>query len=483
MTIYRQIYNKIIDEIRSGKLKPGQKITSIRKYADENGISCNSVQNAYNQLLQEGYIYSQEKKGFFVADFDENLIELTNKVLFNTEIQAKNDEARIAEVEKRKEQLKKEELSETGKINLSANLTDSAIFPYDTLRRLYRRVLSSKNKSILEETGSFRGDMELRTAIADYLYKHRGVNCNASQILIGGGTAALMGQLINLFKVLEKDEKKLNQKRPSSINFFIENPCYEKTRRIIESEDCKIINLPMDENGANIPNSTEALAQNSEGPDILHITPSHQFPLGITMPVTRRTELLNWANEKENRFIIEDDYDSEFRYKGHQIPAMQSMDTKGRVIYLGTFSRTLTPSIRINYVLLPIKLSKLYDKYFNYYSCPVPRIEQEVLSIFINEGFFERHINRAKKIYKARHDLMIEELEKNIPNCHLSGTQAGLHFILKVKDEKSFIEKAAQENLIIQGSGNGAVIIGYGHLKEKEIIKAAKTISKICLLQ
>ena len=240
----------------------------------------------------------------------------------------------------------------------------------------------------------------------------------------------------------------------------------------------------MDENGATIPqnNSDSNIAPSNAPypfPEILLITPSHQFPLGITMPVTRRTALLNWANQKQNRYIIEDDYDSEFRYKGHPIPALQSMDTHQRVIYIGTFSRTLTPSMRINYAVLPPHLAQLFKNKFDYYSCPVPRIDQQVLSLFINEGYFERHINRAKKIYRARRDLMITELEKNIPECKLLGTQAGLHFIMEVKDEKSFIEKAAENNLILQGTGTGSVIIGYAHLKDEEISHAARILGNI----
>lgn len=501
MTIYRQIYNKIIEEIRTGKLKPGQKILSIRKYADENGISCNSVQNAYNQLLEEGYIYSREKSGFYVADFEENLVHLElkdNSAFLENNQNTTNDKQTLTNTNLSRPPFSGNHIysanpNVSGKLNLSANLTDSSLFPYDTLRRLYRKVLSTSNESILGQNGDFCGDLEFRKSIADYLYNHRGINCSPEQIIIGSGTASLMSQLIRLFKFSEK----------TTPVFIIENPCYEKTKRIIQDEGCNLISLPIDENGATVPELTQktltpynlpatqnkgksttendlhleqpsSAFQNESQTTILLITPSHQFPLGITMPVTRRTALVNWANQDSNRYIIEDDYDSEFRYKGHPIPALQSMDTNGRVIYIGTFSRTLTPSMRINYAVLPQKLALLYKKRFNYYSCPVPRIEQQVLSLFINGGYFERHINRSKKIYKARRDLMISELEKNIPGCKLYGTQAGLHFIMQVKDEKTFIKKAAENNLILQGTGKGSVIIGYAHLKDEEIKLAAK---------
>lgn len=475
MTIYRQIYNKIIEEIRTGKLKPGQKILSIRKFADENGISCNSVQNAYNQLLEEGYIYSREKSGFYVADFEENLIHLElkdNSAFLENNQNTTNDKQTLTNTNLSRPPFSGNHIysanpNVSGKLNLSANLTDSSLFPYDTLRRLYRKVLSTSNESILGQNGDFCGDLEFRKSIADYLYNHRGINCSPEQIIIGSGTASLMSKLIRLFKFSEE----------TTPVFLIENPCYEKTKRIIQDEGCNLISLPMDENGATVPELTiqpSSTFQNESQTTILLISPSHQFPLGITMPVTRRTALVNWANQDSNRYIIEDDYDSEFRYKGHPIPALQSMDTNGRVIYIGTFSRTLTPSMRINYAVLPQKLALLYKKRFNYYSCPVPRIEQQVLSLFINGGYFERHINRSKKIYKARRDLMISELEKKIPACKLYGTQAGLHFIMQVKDEKTFIKKAAENNLILQGTGKGSVIIGYAHLKDEEIKLAAK---------
>ena len=546
MTIYRQIYQKIIDDIRSGKLKPGEKLASIRKYADENGISCNSVQNAYNQLLEEGYIFSREKSGYYVADFEENLIHLQNKdrhVKRNRDI--KNEETKKPKQDKLDEQDKQARQYETDEqakqfkaggdkdiIYLSANLTDSSIFPYETLRHLYRQVLSDKNNSILGQNGNFCGDFALRDAISNYLYKHRGIECTPDQIIIGGGTAALMAQLIKLFDFAADTETEVEAKpmgtestgstsenpmgtestkpKGTGLTFFLETPCYQKTQRIIQDAGCKIIPLPLDENGAivpyedsappaqippstsiptsakvptsasmptfaKIPTQTSALPSRAS---ILLITPSHQFPLGITMPVTRRTALLRWASEKTMCFIIEDDYDSEFRYKGHPIPALQSMDKNGRVIYLGTFSRTLTPSMRINYAVLPSALAALYKKRFDYYSCPVPRIEQQVLSLFINGGYFERHINRSKKIYKARRDLMIEQLTKKLPEAYLSGTNAGLHFIMKVPDEENFIKKAAANNLIIQGTGSGWVIIGYAHLNKSQIIQAAERIKQ-----
>nr|MCR4953937.1 GntR family transcriptional regulator [Treponema sp.] len=211
MTIYRQVYQKIIDDIRSGKLKPGEKIASIRKYADENGISCNSVQNAYNQLLEEGYIYSREKSGFYVADFDEDLIHLEyegarEKKSWNVSNvnEEKNKDAKDKKDRFREKQVfagGRNEVTNTNNsiLNLSANLTDSSLFPYDTLRRLYRQVLSTTNESILGQNGNFCGDIEFRKAIANYLYNHRGIDCSPEQIIIGSGTAALMAQLIKLF--------------------------------------------------------------------------------------------------------------------------------------------------------------------------------------------------------------------------------------------------------------------------------------------
>ncbi|MCQ2576483.1 MAG: PLP-dependent aminotransferase family protein [Treponema sp.] len=458
--LYQQIYSKIVQDIRQGKLHSGSKLPSIRKFADSQGISCNTVQNAYNQLLSEGYIVSKEKSGFFVSEFETELLEANPQ-----------NQNKIIKQKKEKSTEKNE------KLNLSANLTDGSIFPYTTFRGLYREALSSKNDSILRETGDFTGDEEFREAIAGYLYNHRGINCSSSQIIIGGGTAALLQQLTSLFSILPSAK---NQKPV----FLLEEPGYNKTWQIINNSGCPIIQVPLDSEGADISqviNQTKEKDKNF----ILHITPSHQFPMGMTMTASRRNTIFKWAYEAENHFIIEDDYDSDFRYKGHSIPAMTGSDTKGKIIYTGTFSRTLTPSMRISYAVLPETLAEIYRNNFSYYTCPVSRLEQQVLSVFIKQGYFERHISRAKKIYRERRDIMLKLLKTNFPECKIYGEEAGLHFVVKISENSNqqtlqeIIKKADDKNLVLNGTASGYLIIGYAHLNEQQMSEAVNTLKKL----
>lgn len=452
-SLYFNIYQKITSDIRSKWLPADTKLQSVRKAAAFYNVSCNTIQNAYNQLLDEGYIYSKEKKGYFVCDFQTDVVE---------NLQSSQSTQKISS-DVSNTQIPKEE------INLEANITDTSFFPYATLRQLYREVLSQKNNEILECSGDFQGEEKLRTAICQYLYSHRSVNCNPSQIVVGGGTSDLLQLLIRLFTLKEQ----LQNPSGSFITpvFFLEKPGFTTIKKIIEDTGCKTVDVPVTEDGADI-NSIISQSQKLENQTcLLHLTPAHQFPTGITMTAPRKNLILKWAQEKENRYIIEDDYDSDFRYKGVPIPSMQGFDTKNKVIYMGTFSRTLTPALRISYIVLPQPLIELYKSNYSYYKCPVPRIEQQVLADFIQGGYFERHINRAKKIYRSRRDLILEHLYREFPKVEVQGEQAGLHFIIRIPNvsEDQFIQFAKKNNIHIKGTGTGWLIIGYGHLQPAEI--------------
>lgn len=452
-SLYFNIYQKIIADIRSKRLPAHTKLPSVRKAATFYNVSCNTIQNAYNQLLDEGYIYSEEKKGYFVCDFQTDVVE--NKLYQQVIPKIKNPP--------------QDSTNHKEEITLEANITDTSFFPYSTLRQLYREVLSQKNNEILERSGNFQGEEKLRTAICQYLYSHRSVNCNPDQILIGGGTSDLLQLLIRLFTL--KEQLQNSQKDYTTPVFFLEKPGFTTIKKIIEDTGCKTVDIPVTEEGADIKTISSQSQNFKDHTCLLHLTPAHQFPTGVTMTAPRRNLILKWAAEKENRYIIEDDYDSDFRYKGIPIPSMQGFDTKNKVIYMGTFSRTLTPALRVSYIVLPQSLSDLYKENYSYYKCPVPRIEQQVLAEFISGGYFERHINRAKKIYKSRRDLMLEYLYKAFPQVEVGGEQSGLHFIIRIPNvsEEKFIQFAKQNHIHVKGTGTGWLIIGYGHLKAEEI--------------
>lgn len=454
--LYQQIYEKIISEIREGHLKANEKLPSIRKFADENGLSCNTVQNAYNQLLAEGYIYAREKSGYFVSEFEEGLIH-----------------NRVGETDFELPFVEKKVAVDEGIINLSANLIDDSLFPYSTLCRLYREVLSQEKSGFLRQTGDVCGDLEFRNAISNYLYNHRDIKCHPEQIVVGSGTALLLMQLARLFT---NEEGQLPL-------FVMENPCYTKTQQIIMDAGCETVSIPLDKEGIDINEIKKACCSAGSKNCLVHVSPAHQFPTGNTMSAPRKTSILNWAYEKANRFIIEDDYDSDFRYKGRPIPALASMDNSGRIIYMGTFSRTLTPSMRISYMVLPVGLAEKYRQLFSYWTCSVSRIEQQVLSIFLNEGYFERHVSRAKKICRVRRDKLLSLLKKAFPSIEVQGEEAGLHFIVSVKSlglgsETEIIKKARAVKLHLQGTGTGWIILGYAHLDEEEMKKAVELLRR-----
>lgn len=443
--LYEKIYQTLVGEIKTGRLPAGTKLPSIRKYSEENGISLNTVQSAYNLLLSEGYVYAREKSGYYVATFETSLIEEREK----------------PEVEK-KEAVQAEEMPAL--LDLSANLIDSSSFPYSTLRQLYREALSGRNNEILEKHGDNRGDEELRSAITRFVYQHRGVVCTPDQVVVGNGTLFHMEFLARLFG--------------KEASFLMETPGFHSNLRILQNYGTKVQLVQMDEEGVSME-EVRALTSTKSGLEVLHVTPSHQYPKGITMSAPRRSSLLKWAYEEKNRYIIEDDYDSDFRYNGHPIPSLSSMDTQGRVIFIGTFSRTLTPSMRVSYMILPMDLLCRYRESFGYYPCPVSRIDQKVIAEFMAGGYYERHISRMRRIYRTKRNLMVSLLSEALPELEIQGSEAGLHFIIRhpsIREESLLVEKGKAFGLYLKGAGDGWLIVGYAHLSEEEMTEAVEKL-------
>jgi len=306
-------------------------------------------------------------------------------------------------------------------------------FPFSTWRKIAKNVIDEYDMDLLK-SGDQQGDRNLRSSIAEYLHNSRGVNCSPDQIIISSGTEFIFLLLIQIF-----DRGKI---------FAIENPGYEKLNLIFKSNRAEFRSIALDEYGM-LPE--ELLKSNA---DIACVTPSHQFPTGVIMPINRRLQLLNWANEKAGRYIIEDDYDSEFKYSGRPIPSMQGIDGGEKVIYIGAFSKSLTPAIRISYVVLPEQLMNTYKDKLSFYICPVPVMEQKALCQFINEGHFERHLNRMRNIYKEKRETVVTAIRSLLPSVQILGANAGLHLILKVDNGMS------EEELILSAQKNGVKVYG-----------------------
>ena len=393
-SLYEHLYKCIKNDIMSGQLKSGDKLPSKRSFAKNLDISTITVENAYAQLMAEGYIYSLPKRGYFVSEvktFSEKQPERVRQL-----------------TEKPKE--------ETCFADFISNRTSHANFPFSIWAKLTREVLAGEDSTLLLPPPA-GGIMELRKAIADHLYQFRGIDVSPEQIIIGAGTEYLYGLLIQLFG--------------NEAVYAIEDPGYQKIAQIYTSHGVDLCYIPMDEGGV----CTGVLEDS--GADILHLSPSHHFPTGRVTPISRRYELLGWASKSDGRYIIEDDYDSEFRLLGRPIPALQSIDVMDKVIYMNTFSKSLSSTIRISYMVLPQKLLKQFYEKLGFYSCTVSNFEQYTLARFISGGYFEKHINRMRNYYRNQRDILLESIRKSplAGKIKIKEENSGLHFLMELQTE------------------------------------------------
>lgn len=453
--LYEQIYEHIRQEIKEGKLLQEERLPSTRFLAEYLQVSRSTVDMAYGQLLSEGYIEARPYKGYFVCPVKE-LFDFAGKsetmhYMQKKDVQNSQDTKLICD--------------------FSPTRIDMSLFPFGVWKKITKNILSDSNATLFSR-GSAQGDYSLREAIAHYLHASRGVNCVPDQIIIGAGNDYL---LMLLEKILGRE-----------IPIAMENPTYKRAYRIFESFAYPITTIDMDENGMKVTDLKQA------GVDLAYVMPSHQYPTGTVMPIGRRNELLKWANEKENRYLIEDDYDSEFRYKGKPIPSLQSSDKNGKVIYLGTFSKSIAPAIRVSYMVLPMGLLERYLERCSFYSTTVSRIDQKILEEFIRGGYFERYLNKMRKRYRDKHDFLLECLKPFQKDFKITGENAGLHLLLTSRrkvSEEDLRESAAKcgvmvygiSESLVKGKERGAeptVILGYGALTEQEISRGIEALKK-----
>ncbi|MBO5336952.1 MAG: PLP-dependent aminotransferase family protein [Lachnospiraceae bacterium] len=449
--LYEQIYEHIRQEIREGKLLAGERLPSTRSLAEFLQVARSTVEYAYDQLLSEGYIESRPYRGYFVCSLEE---------LFQMEENQLRREADFWGEKKKKEEYL---------YDFSPNEIDMTHFPFGIWKKITKNILTDGNSELFSQ-GEPQGDYDLRLTISRYLHSSRGVNCTPEQIIVGAGNDYL---LMLLEKILGR-----------RIKIAMENPTYKRACQIFESFAYEIVTVDMDENGMKVSMLTEADV------NAAYVMPSHQFPTGTVMPIGRRRELLKWADKGESRFLIEDDYDSEFRYKGKPIPSLQSSDEHGKVIYLGTFSKAIAPAIRVSYMVLPKKLLKKYKEQCYFYSCTVSRIDQRILNEFIRDGYFERHLNKMRKHYRSKHDVLLECLKPFEEEFEISGEHAGLHILLTTKKnapEEYYIQSAAKrrvkvyglsDSLVAKANSKATILLGFGGLKEDEIVQGVNLLKE-----
>ena len=538
--LYMQIYSYIKSEVLARRLKAGNKLPSKRALAAQLGISTITIEGAYGQLMAEGYIYAKAKSGYYIsplesiqhaddsaADFFQhntlgdaqlfsgpekisyesgytdnmpgasgtvNMAGLSNSpstsgIFVPSSLQSTNTALSHAssEISSRpsitstsmpssstissKGRMSHESTAQTScaTIDLSSNNILPESFPFSIWTKLMRHTMS-ENQALLLTKSPTAGIYSLRCAIAEHLLRFRGMHIQPEQIIIGAGTEYLYELII---KLIGRDKI-----------YCVEDPGYHKLQRIYTDNGACCFSLPIDQQGMSVT------ALNAVRCDVIHISPSHHFPTGIITPVSRRYELLGWATSGQ-RYIIEDDYDTEFRLVGKPIPSLFSMDMSSKVIYMNTFSKSLTSTIRISYMVLPMPLMEEFNRRLGYLSCTVSTFEQYTLAEFINQGYFERHINRMRNNYKKLRQLLLKELLAHPEHDKIQILQqaSGLYFLLKINttlSDRDLRSRLQQNGVHLQSlqhyyqnrqaAPEHTFVVNYSSLTEKDIPRAVAAL-------
>lgn len=449
--IYKQIYQWFQQEILSGRLSANTQLPSKRSLADTLSVSQNSVLAAYMQLNAEGYIYTAERKGYFV----ERLEPLS---LGANSLQTTPEPA--------------PQTATDYMYSFSHMSVDASRFPFKQWRKT-EQAAADADLDAWCDIDPPAGVHRLRTAISYSIRQMRGVDCQPGQVIIGASTQILLQLLVQL----------LGPGR----SYALEDPGYQRIRLLLERSGQDTEPLPVDGYGL----QTEALQKTEANTAI--VTPSHQMPLGSIMPVSRRIQLLNWCYEKEDRYIIEDDYDSEFRYEGDMIPALQSLDNHDRVVYMGTYSKSLLPGLRISYMVLPPALAALFQQESTHLIQTASSLHQQTLAHFIESGEYRKHIRRMSRHYGEIRELLIQEIHQVFGSlASIQGEKSGLHFLLHVQTKEplaSILYRAATERLELYGidrfmknpeQAPPALVIGFARLEEEHLPEAVHALYRAC---
>ena len=458
--LYQQIYEHIRQEIREGKLLAGERLPSTRSLAEYLQVARSTVDYAYDQLLSEGYIEAKPYKGYFVCRL-EGIFTMEQQEMTEPEVVRPDSQEDGTQVQ----------------VDFSPYGIDMTGFPFGVWKRITKNILNDSNSELFAQ-GEPQGDYDLRMTISRYLHSSRGVNCRPEQIIVGAGNDYL---LLLLEKILGRH-----------VGIAMENPTYKRAYRIFQSFAYRIYTVDMDDKGMRA-DRLSGLRVGGLPARAAYVMPSHQYPTGAVMTIGRRAELLRWAEKEPDRYLIEDDYDSEFRYRGKPIPSLQSSDKRGKVIYIGTFSKAIAPAIRVSYMVLPESLLEVYRRDCSFYSCTVSRIDQRILNEFIRDGYFERHLNKMRMHYRAKHDLLLAELEPFKKAFTISGEDAGLHLLLTARGavtEAQLLSAATEagvkvygmsENMVETDAPKATILLGFGSVSEPEMKEGLHRLQKAWL--
>lgn len=460
--LYVQLYDFIRKDIIEGRLTPGEHLPSKRKMADLQGVSTITVEKAYSQLLTEGYLTSQPRKGYFVAE-----LSAAGRV----EAEEEADRRTLAS----DEPLLGPEDDPEWYAGQVLNRTEKDSFPFVTWTKLMREVIRTRQDDLMTPSPA-QGVADLRRAIADHLKSFRGLTVSPDQIVVGAGTEYLYTVIVQL---LGKD-----------LIYALEDPGYPKSGDVFRMQHAACVYARLDSHGM-VPD-----ALREQGANVAVISPSHQFPTGIVMPINRRYELLGWANETDQHYIVEDDYDSEFRMSGKPIPTMTGMDLTGRTIYMNTFSNSMASTFRISYMILPPKLAEIYRRRYRHMNCTVSTFEQYTLAAFISQGYFAKHLSHMRSHYRKKREAFMEILSR--PDFR-KAVQVfehgdGLHFLIKIpglRSDEDFITGCRREDIRISAlsdyyqhptkDAEHVFVVGYTGISIERIQRSAEKMRKLYL--
>ena len=467
-SLYMQVYESIKKDLISNNLHTGTRLPSKRLLAAQLGISVNTVDAAYQQLVSEGYLEARAKSGYYVCDLGAHISRADTPSSENTDIKIPADIVPCTN-------------ACPAVIDFSPNGVDLSVLPLAKIRKTIREVFEKEGVEAFSSCDP-QGAMSLRNALNKYLRESRGMLCRPEQIILGAGTDYILQLLVQILRSTHDID-----------SVAMENPVYNKAYQIFTGLQVPVELISLDKSGINMGKLSLSRA------NLVYTTPSHQFPLGIIMPVNRRTELLAWACAAPNRYIIEDDYDSEFRYAGRPIPAISGMDAQNRVIYLGTFSKSLAPSVRISYLVIPPDLLLAFKKNLSYYNTTITHPDQLVLARFIESGDFERHVNRMRTLYRRKRDLFVQTLSPYKQKLRISGTDAGLHLLCHVNNgmtEEELVENAKNAATKVYGISSyylfdktddtsslpvppkSTVLLGYASLSDDQIVRGVSALAE-----
>lgn len=447
LSMYEYLYRCIRSDIEAGVIAPGEKLPSKRSFARHLGVSLITVEGAYSQLIAEGYLRAEPRRGYFACDLNSSGVvsgrkpsllgvgssslgttHPTDGDLLPEEGLAQAYASLAAAGRPREDRIDADGQSATlasssGENGFNgeavfADFTGSSVplgmFPYAAWAKSLRDALTRESERMLVGETGFAGALRLRKAIADHLRGFRGMEVDPECIVVGAGSQVLYNWLVQLLG--------------RNLHYGVEDPGYLRLSRIYEANNVELSHIPLDENGIDMASVVESSA------DVLHLMPSHQFPTGIVTSIGRRYELLGWASAKDDRYLVEDDYDCEFRLTGRPIPSLQSIDATGKVIYANTFTKSLGPAFRIGYLVLPPALADRFRRELGFYSCTVSAIDQLALARFIESGDYERHVNRLRTYYRSVRDALVSAFQASSfsERVSIEEQDAGIHFIMGI---------------------------------------------------